>query len=141
MEKTILKTSKLEEKFKVLTTMPGIGRVLGLTIMLEVGDIKRFASPGHYASYCRCVKSEKKSNGKKKGQGNRKNGNQYLGWAYVEAAHLIIRYCPEATIFYQHKKAKNNGALATKALANKLARATYCMMRDQSEFDKERLFG
>lgn len=125
MEKLILKTSKLEDKFNVLLTMPGIGNTLGLTIMLEVGDIKRFASPGNYASYCRCVKSERISNGKKKGQGNRKNGNKYLGWAYVEAAHLIIRYCPEANRFYQRKKAKNNGALATKALANKLARATY----------------
>ena len=113
---------------------------MGLTIMLEVGDIKRFAAAGNYASYCRCVKSTKISNNKKKGQGNRKNGNKYLAWAYVEAAHLIIRYCPEANMFYQRKKAKANGALATKALANKLARANFYMLRDQVTFEKEKLF-
>lgn len=67
MEKIILKTSELEDKLKVLKTMPGIGNALRMTIMLEVGDIDRFSSPGNYASYCRCVKSEKISNGKKIG--------------------------------------------------------------------------
>jgi len=116
MEKMILSKSKMQKPFQVLTSTPGIGPILGLTIMLEVGDITRFPAAGNYASYCRCVKSEKLSNKKKKGEGNRKNGNKYLSWAYVEAAHLIIRYCPEANAFYQRKKAKKNGALATKAL-------------------------
>jgi transposase len=39
---------------------------------------------GNDASYCRCVDSQRISNGKKKGQGNTKNGNKYLAWAYVE---------------------------------------------------------
>jgi len=141
MEKKILETTRLSHNFQVITTMPGVGNILGLTIMLEVDDFARFASPGNYSSYCRCVKSQKMSNGKKKGQGNRKNGNKYLAWAYVEAAHLIIRFCPEANRFYQRKKARANGALATKALANKLARATYCMVRDQAPFDVKKTFG
>ena len=58
----------------------------------------------------------------------------------MEAAHLIIRFCPEANAFYQRKKAKTNGAIATKALANKLARATFCMMRDQTMFDVKKIF-
>ena len=140
MENMILSKTKMQKPFQILTSTPGIGRILGLTIMLEVGDIHRFKAVGNYASYCRCVKSTKISNNKKKGQGNRKNGNKYLAWAYVEAAHLIIRYCPEANRFYQRKKAKSNGAVATKALANKLARANYYMLRDQVAFDKEKLF-
>jgi transposase len=120
--------------------MPGVGHILGLTVMLEADDFSRFESPGNYASYCRCVKSERNSNKKKKGEGNRKNGNKYLAWAYVEAAHLIIRFCPEANAFYQQKKTRTNGAIATKALANKLARATFCMMRDQTMFDVKRSF-
>ena len=124
----------------ILTTIPGIGNILGLTIMLGVGDISRFAKAGNYSSYCRCVKSERTSNKKKKGEGNRKNGNKYLSWAYVEAAHFAMRYCPEARRFYQKKMAKSNGAVATKALANKLARASYYIMRDQVQFDKDKLF-
>lgn len=140
IERTLDKAVKLEKQYEVITGIPGIGRILGLTVMLEVDDFSRFASPGNYSSYCRCVKSEKTSNKKKKGENNRKNGNKYLAWAYVEAAHLIIRYCPEANAFYQRKKAKTNGAVATKALANKLARATYCMMRNQTIFDVKMLF-
>jgi transposase len=140
IEKAILAEVKLEKQFEVITTTPGVGNILGLTMMLEGDDFSRFRSPGNYSSYCRCVKSEKISNNKKKGQGNRKNGNKYLAWAYVEAAHMIIRFCPEANRFYQRKKAKTNGAIATKALANKLARATFCMMRDQKPFDVNKLF-
>lgn len=140
MERVILLKSKIHKSFQVLTSMPGIGKILGLTIMLEIGDIKRFDAAGNYASYCRCVKSAKLSNKKKKGEGNRKNGNKYLAWAYVEAAHLIIRFCPKANTFYQRKMAKTNGALATKALANKLARANFYMLRDQVAFKKEKLF-
>lgn len=61
-----------------LRSIPGIGQILSQTIALETGDIHRFASVGDYASYCRLVKSERVSNGKKKGSGNRKCGNKYL---------------------------------------------------------------
>jgi len=56
----------------------GVGEILALTILLETGDIGRFATPGRYASYCRCVKSERRSNDKKKGQGHRRAGNRHL---------------------------------------------------------------
>ncbi|MBW2252785.1 MAG: transposase [Deltaproteobacteria bacterium] len=76
----------------------------------------------------------------KKGENNKKNGNKYLAWAYVEAAHFAKRYIPKAQRFYQQKMAKANGAVATKALANKLARASYFIMRDQVSFDEDLLF-
>ncbi len=108
--------------------------------MLEVGDIGRFFKVGNYSSYCRCVGSKKLSNGKKKGENNKKNGNKYLAWAYVEAAHYAKRHIPKAERFYQQKMAKKNGAVATKALANKLSRASYFIMRDQVPFEEDMLF-
>ena len=132
---------KLKKQFRLLLTTPGIGNILGLTIMLEVGDINRFAKVGHYSSYCRCVESKKISNGKKKGENNKKNGNRYLAWAYVEAANHAMRACLKAQKFFQRKMSKNNRVLATKALANKLTKATYFIMRDQVAFDAEKLFG
>ena len=124
----------------MLLTIPGIGDVLGLTIMLEVGDITRFPKVGNYSSYCRCVGSKRISNNKKKGAGNRKNGNRYLSWAYAEAATFAIRFCPEAQKYHQRKKARTNGFVATKALSNKIARASYYMMRDQVPFEVSKLF-
>jgi transposase len=140
IEKQVKPQVELRKEFEMLTTTPGIGLILGLTIMLEVGDIGRFDKVGNYASYCRCVDSKRVSNGKKKGENNKKNGNKYLAWAYVEAAHFAKRYIPKAQRFYQQKMAKSNGAVATKALANKLARASYFIMRDQVPFDEDMLF-
>ena len=88
IEKAVTSHGKLKPEFRPLLSMPGIGNILGLTIMLEVNDIRRFPEVGNYSSYCRAVKSERLSNKKKKGKGNRKNGNKYLAWAYVEAANF-----------------------------------------------------
>ena len=140
IEKAVKSHTKLKPEFEYLLTMPGIGDILGLTIMLEVGDISRFLKVGNYSSYCRCVKSERLSNNKKKGEGNRKNGNKYLSWAYVEAAHFAIMHYPEIQSFYQRKKAKTNAIVAIKALSNKLARASYYVMRDKVPYDPNRLF-
>ena len=80
------------------------------------------------------------SNGKKKGEGNRKNGNQYLSWAFVEAAHFALRYSEPAKHYYERKRAKTNVAVATKALAHKLARASFHMLKDGQDFDATRCF-
>ncbi len=139
IEKEVLSQVKLREEFALLQTIPGIGKILALTIMLEMDTIKRFEKVGNYSSYCRCVNSQRLSNGKKKGENNRKNGNKYLAWAYVEAAHFAVRYNEKAKRFYQRKKSKRNGIVATKALSNKIARASYYMLRDQVPFDEDRL--
>jgi transposase len=140
IEKRVKSQIKVRKEFEMLLSIPGIGDILGLTIMLEVGDIRRFAKVGDYSSYCRCVESKRLSDGKKKGQNNKKNGNKYLAWAYVEAANFAIRYCVKAHSFYQSKKAKTNGIVAIKALSNKVSRASYYIMRDRVPFDEDKLF-
>jgi transposase len=140
IEREVSSQVTVRDEFTSLLTIPGIGEILGLTIMLEVGDIRRFPTVGDYCSYCRCVKSERLSNGKKEEENNRKNGNKYLSWAYVKAANFAIRFSPHAKRFYQRKRAKTNGIVAIKALSNKLARASYYLMRDQVPYDPRRLF-
>ena len=140
IEKHVLKAIYLRSEFQILTTMTGIGPILGLTIMLETGNISRFASAGNYASYCRCVKSLRESNGKKKGSGNRKAGNKYLSWAFSETAHYLIRFEPKVKRFYERKKHKKNGIVAMRAVAHKAARAVYHMLTNQLEFDIDRAF-
>ena len=140
IEKRVKSQVKLRKEFEMLRTIPGIGNMLGLTIMLEVGDIGRFAKVGDYSSYCRCVESKRLSNGKKKGENNKKNGNKYLAWAYVEAAQFARRYCVKAQSFYQSKEAKTKPVVAIKALSNKLSKASYYIMRDRVGFDEDKLF-
>jgi transposase len=140
VSQTLGQRVSLRGEFKLLQTAPGIGETLATTIMLETGTIARFAQVGNFSSYCRCVDSLRESNGKKKGEGNTKNGNKYLAWAFVEAANFAVRYCPQAKSFYEHKKRKTNGIVAIKALAHKLARACYHMLREQKPFDVNRCF-
>lgn len=140
LEQSILKQAKLEPRYRHLLSVSGIGEILALTIMLETGDIGRFEQVGNFTSYCRCVGSERLSNGKKKGQGNTKNGNKYLACAFVEAANFAIRFNEQAKRFYQRKAAKGNRIIAIKAVAHKLARASFYVMRDQVPFDSAKLF-
>ena len=141
LEQTVTQRVKLRPQFSYLKSVPGIGEILALTIMLETGDIRRFSTVGNYASYCRCVGSQKISNGKKKGQGNTKNGNKYLAWAFVEAAHFAIQFNSKIKSFYQRKKAKTKIVVALKAVAHKLCRACYYIMRDRVAFNITKAFG
>jgi transposase len=141
LEKAVQKRLKHTPAYAQLQTVDGIGTILAQTIVLETGDMDRFPTVGHYASYCRCVGSTKMSNGKRKGQGNVKNGNSYLEWAYMEAAQFAIRFSPMVQRFYQRKQAKSHLMIARKAVAHKLARACYYIMRDLVPFDVHKAFG
>ncbi len=140
IEKAVKKKIKIKKGFEFLQTVPGIGDILGLTIMLEVGDINRFPKVGDFSSYCRCVSSKWTTNGKNKGKGNTKNGNKYLSWAFVEAAHFAQRFNPKIKKYYQRKSAKKNEIVARKAIANKLSRASFYIMRDNVPFREDDLF-
>ncbi len=140
LEKQVLEQVEVKEAFKKLLQITGIGPIIALTSMLETGDINRFNKVGNYSSYCRCVNSKRFSNGKQKGQGNRKNGNKYLAWAYMEAANYAIRFNEKARQFYQRKRAKTKRVVALKALAHKLARACYYVLKNNEDFDNQRLF-
>jgi transposase len=120
--------------------MPGIGKILALTIMLETGPIERFKKVGEYSSYCRKVPTTWRSNNKQKGRGNSKNGNKYLSWAFAEAAEYARRYDDKAKAFFNRKSAKTKPTVAYAALSHKLARAAFYIMRDNVEFDSNKLF-
>jgi transposase len=141
LEHSALDSVALSDEFRILQTINGVGPVLGLTIMLEVGEIERFPSAGQFASYSRCVDSQRMSNGKKKGTGNAKAGNKYLSWAFSEAAHFAVRFEPLAQRFYERKKAKTNGRIAIRAVARKLARATWMMLKHQTRYEAKLVFG
>jgi transposase len=140
LEQAILSRVRLRKAFRGLLSVDGIGKILAMTIMLETGDIKRFEAVGNYVSYCRCVNSVRLSNSKVKGKGNAKNGNKYLAWAFIEAAHHAIRGSERIRRFYQRKCAKTKRVIALKAVAHKLARACYHIMAEGGTFDVGRAF-
>jgi transposase len=131
LEKQVLAVAKPTGPFQRLLSLPGVGNILGLTIQLETGPIGRFASAGDYASYCRAVNSPD----------IRCRGNKYLAWAYVEAANFAQRHNPRAQAWFASKTARAGRVVAVKALACRLAKAAYYVLRDDVDFDENKLFG
>jgi transposase len=140
IEKMVLAMTRPIPCYNKLLQLPGIGKILALTITLETADVKRFATAGDYASYCRCVASRRISNKKKKGENNSKCGNKYLSWAYVEAANFARRYDDLCRRFYDGKAARTHKIVATKALACKLSKAAWHVMSEQTDYDPARVF-
>lgn len=141
LEKTILEQARQCPEFALLESIPGIGKTLAMTILYETGSLSRFPDAGHFCSYCRCVPSQHLSNGKVKGKGNTRNGNPYLSWAFIEAAHFAIRFEPLAKKYYERKKARSCPLVALRAVAHKMARACFYVMRDQVPFQATQAFG
>jgi transposase len=141
LEQEVHQQLKPQVTYERLQTVWGVGKILSRTILLETGSLDRFAEERNYLSYCRLVGSQRRSNNKKKGENNRKCGNRYLCWAFMEAAHYAARYYPPATAFVDRKSVGCRRVLGLKALAAKLCRATYFVLRDGVEFDPKRLFG
>jgi len=140
IEQEVLAFIKPTESYNRVILLSGIGVALGMLIVLESGDFKRFPTAGDYASYCRAVKSERTSNEKKKGSNNSKNGNKYLAWAYIEAATYAARFNPRIQSWYERKKRKSGVPKAKKALACKMAKAVWHVMNGE-DFDEKLMFG
>jgi len=141
IEEAVLDCARELPFYSKLTTLPGVGTILGMTITMEVGEIKRFAEPGHFASYCRTVAAQRMSNHKKKGENNSKCGNKYLAWAFVEGANFARRYNEQCRKWYDRKAAKTSNLIATKALACKMAKAAWHVMAEGTDYDSKRMFG
>ncbi len=122
--------------FYRLRSIPGVGKVLALTILYEVGDIRRFDDAGQFLSYARLVRLAKESAGKRVGLSNRKMGNAHLKWAFREAAALMTRHVPEAKAFAARKAKAHGKGKAQAILASKLGRAVYAMLRRGVPFDE-----
>jgi transposase len=140
IEKVAQNKAVLKDPFSKLMTLPGVGEILAMTILLETGPIERFKAVGHYVSYCRKVPSHWTSNDKVKGKGNTKNGNRYLSWAFSEASDHARQTHGPSRDFYNRKLNQTNAAVAHNALAHKLARAAYYIMRDHVEFEEAKMF-
>jgi transposase len=141
IEKAVMASARELPPYGRLTTLPGIGIILGMTITMEVGGIERFASAGDFASYCRTVEAQRTSNSKKKGENNSKCGNKYLAWAFVEAANFARRYDGQCRKWFDRKAVRTSNVIATKALACKLAKAAWYLMAEGTDYDPQRMFG
>jgi len=111
------------QAFQRLRSIPGVGKVLALTILYEIHDIRRFDRVQEFASYARLVKCAKESGGKKLGTGGAKMGNVHLEWAFSEAAVLFVRHSAEGKEILARLEKRFGKGKALSILAHKLGRA------------------
>ena len=124
----------------LLRSIPGVGTILGLVILYEIHDIKRFPRVQDFSSYARLIKPVKESNGKWAGHSNKKIGNHHLKWAIKEAAILMLRDSAEAKYYVRKLERKYNKGKALGIFTHKLGRAIYFMMKNKEAFDMKRFF-
>lgn len=140
LEKHLVKHAKVDDSatYHLLQSLPGIGKVLGLILLYEIHDIKRFPEDGNFLSYARLVRCEHESAGKKKGSGGRKIGNAHLKWAFSEAACLMLRSCSPVKAWLQRQERKRGKRKALAILEAKIGRAVYQVWRKQQPFDAKK---
>lgn len=122
----------------LLKSISGIGRILALTIIYEIGHIDRFESVQKFASYSRLVKCKAESAGKQYGTQGNKIGNAHLKWAFSEAAVLYLRGNKKAQKYLLKLQKRMSKAKALSALAHKLGRCIYFMLKNETVFDENK---
>ena len=121
-----------------LKSIYGIGRILSLTIIYEIGNIERFESVQKFASYARLVKCKAESAGKTYGTQGNKIGNAHLKWAFSEAAVLYLRGNKKAQNYLLKLQKRMSKAKALSALAHKIGRCVYFMLKNETVFDENK---
>ncbi len=141
LEDEIVRQAKAHEtrNYQLLLTVPGIGRVLGMTILFELDSIERFDTVKDFLSYACLVKGSVASAGKVKGLTGGKMGNAYLRWAFGEAAVIGKRTIPTLNAYAEKLIAKRGKFKGNAILAAKLARSVYFMLQKGTVFDVDKL--
>ncbi len=140
LELTIVREAKRHDgdAFHRLRSVPGIGKVLALTILYEIHDIHRFDRVQEFASYARLVKCQKQSGGRTLGTSGAKMGNVHLKWAFSEAAVLFLRHTKDGKKVLAVMMKKHGKGKALSILAHKIGRAVYYMLARGTVFSMEK---
>jgi transposase len=142
LESYLARAAKVDDPqaYHRLRSVPGVGKVLALVLLYEIHDIRRFPEVGQFLSYARLVRCSHESAGKKQGTGGNKIGNAHLKWAFAEAACLFLRESDQAKRWLARREHKHGKARALGALAARLGRAVYHLLRKREAFDSKRFF-
>jgi len=126
------------QAFQLLRSIPGVGKILALTILYETHDLRRFDRVQQFVSYVRLVKCAKESAGRKHGTSGAKMGNVHLKWAFSEAAIGFVRHSEGGKQLLATLEKRFGKGKALSILAHKLGRAAYYMLLRGKAFEIER---
>jgi transposase len=117
-----------------LVGVPGIGRITGVSLYLEIDGIKRFETEKQFFSYCRVVPGAANSNRTLRHKSGSKDGNVYLKIALSDSAVHAVRLYPEIRRFYQKQLRRHKKAIALTLVAKEIARIVYHILKDKTDY-------
>ncbi len=122
------------EDLELVETLPGVGFILGVVILMEVGDVRRFPSAGQLASYSGMTPRVHSSGGRVRYGHTRPDVNRYLKWAYAEAANATAMHRRKhvqwhVSRLYERVRHRSGHQKAIGAVGRHLAEATYWILR------------
>lgn len=119
-----------------VTTVPGIGTVLGAMIVSEIGSFRRFSSPDKLLAFAGLDPSVYQSGKFIPSSGTMlKRGSPYLRWALIQAARLVSRFSPTFRCFLDKKLSEGKHySVATVHVAKKLVRVLFALSASNSSF-------
>jgi len=140
IEAEIRAQAKLHDRttLNLLLTVPGIGDMMSLVILYEIGHIQRFPSAQKFSSYSRLVICNRESGGKKSKGGFQKIGNPYLKWAIGEIIIHAPSTSPMIKNFYERLINKAGKKNAQRIITHKFGTAIYYMLKNKQGFDEQR---
>ena len=125
-----------------ITKIPGVGPIYGQCILLESEGISRFPSHRQYVSYARLVPGADNSGASIRNGHNPNQGNARLKNAFRQAAVHAVMFNKTIKHFFDRKvKVVHRKNIAYAIVARKIAIGVYHVLRDNVDFDVERLFG
>jgi transposase len=121
---------------RILTSLPGMGLILGAEFLVAVGDIRAFSSADRLAAYAGLVPAANDS-GKRVGNHRRmRGGNKTLKRVFYQSAFASLRASPESRVFYERKRAEGKRhTQALIALARRRVNVVWAMLRDGTTFE------
>ncbi len=127
------------QELELVKTLPGVGFILGIVILTEVGDVGRFPSASHLASYAGMTPRVHASGGRARYGSLRSDVNRYLKWAYAEAANAVVihrRRHPQRHVCRLYERVRHRGGhqKAIGAVGRHLAEATYWILRKREPY-------
>ena len=123
------RAAELDERARILQTIPGVGYYIALLLVAEIGDVDRFPDAEKLCSYAGLVPSVRRSGDTTRYGGITREGSRWLRWALVEAVHVHLRYDTRLTRFHRRLARKKSHQVATTATARKMLVAVYCMLK------------
>lgn len=137
IEKTIKTEVKSSRQMQILKTIPGIGDILAITIMSEIGDIKRFPSYKKLQGYSGLVPWVRNSGGKTWTGSITKQGSKWLRYAAIEAATAISRTRKASDLkdYYLRVKKTKGNKTAKVATARKVLAIVWYLLQNNTEFE------